>query len=165
MSGSIPRSWPVPIAASTFRCSSRARSRSTAFTAPARSATAWAASTTSIRRRSVTDWSKPLLEGGLGPGSASQNLIHILQLAAEAYGFKLSTPFEQFPRKTQNLILYGPENGEKKRGGFLGVFAYLRRNMEDSSSPRATAIGCWTTCRPQPVRLAAASACARRAWR
>ena len=94
----------------------------------------WAASTISIRRRSSTDWSKPLLDGALGPGSASQNLIHILQLAAEAYGFSLTTPFEQLPRKTQNLILYGPEQGEKKRGGFLGVFAYLRQAMEDSSS-------------------------------
>ena len=82
----------------------------------------------------VTDWSKPLLDGALGPGSASQNLIHMLQLAAEAYGFSLTTPFEQLPRKTQDLILYGPEKSEKKRGGFLGVFAYLRRNMEDSSS-------------------------------
>ena len=82
----------------------------------------------------ITDWSKPLLEGGLGPGSASQNLIRTLQLAAAAYGFDLSKPFEQLPRKTQNLILYGPEHGEKKRGGFLGVFAYLRQNMEDSAS-------------------------------
>ena len=82
----------------------------------------------------INDWSKPLLDGGLGPGSASQNLIRILQLAAQAYGFDLSTPFEQLPRKTQNLILYGPEQAEKKRGGFLGVFAYLRQGMEDSSS-------------------------------
>jgi excinuclease ABC subunit A len=82
----------------------------------------------------ISDWSKPLLDGALGPGSASQNLIRILQLAAEAYGFSLITPFEQLPRKTQNLILYGPEKGEKKKGGFLGVFAYLRQAMEDSSS-------------------------------
>ena len=82
----------------------------------------------------VTDWSKPLLDGALGPGSASQNLIHSLQLGAAAYGFDLAKPFEQLPRKTQNLILHGPEAGEKKRGGFLGVFAYLRQNMEDSSS-------------------------------
>ncbi|HME31166.1 MAG TPA: excinuclease ABC subunit UvrA, partial [Terriglobales bacterium] len=82
----------------------------------------------------ISDWSKPLLDGALGPGSASQNLIHMLQLAAEAYGFNLSTPFEQLPRKTQDLILYGPEGSEKKRGGFLGVFAYLRRSMEESSS-------------------------------
>src|SRR5271155_300213 len=82
----------------------------------------------------INDWSKPLLDGGLGPGSASQYLIRILQLAAQAYGFDLATPFEQLPRKTQNLILYGPEQSEKKRGGFLGVFAYLRQGMEDSSS-------------------------------
>jgi excinuclease ABC subunit A len=82
----------------------------------------------------ISDWSKPLLEGGLGPGSASQNLIHSLQLAAAAYGFDLSKPFEQLPRKTQNLILYGPEQGEKRRGGFLGVFAYLRQAMDDSAS-------------------------------
>ena len=82
----------------------------------------------------INDWSKPLLDGGLGPGSASQYLIRILQLAAQAYGFDLKTPFEQLPRKTQNLILYGPEQEEKKRGGFLGVFAYLRQGMEDSSS-------------------------------
>jgi excinuclease ABC subunit A len=82
----------------------------------------------------ITDWSKPLLEGALGPGSASQNLIHMLQLAAAAYGFDLATPFEQLPRKTQDLILYGPPRGEQRRGGFLGVFAYLRRNLEESSS-------------------------------
>jgi excinuclease ABC subunit A len=82
----------------------------------------------------INDWSKPLLEGGLGPGSASQYLIRLLQNAAQTYGFQLSTPFEQFPRKTQNLILYGPESNGKKRGGFLGIFAYLRQAMEESSS-------------------------------
>src|ERR1700756_3965065 len=33
----------------------------------------------------IVDWSKPLLDGGLGPGSASQNLIHQLQVVASAY--------------------------------------------------------------------------------
>ena len=82
----------------------------------------------------INDWSKPLLDGGLGPGSASQYMIRLLQNAAQTYGFDLSTPFEQLPRKTQNLILYGPDASEKKRGGFLGVFAYLRQAMEESSS-------------------------------
>ena len=43
----------------------------------------------SIRRKVITDWSKPLLDGGLGPGSASQNLIRQLQIAAAAHGFDL----------------------------------------------------------------------------
>ena len=47
----------------------------------------------------IADWSKPLLDGGLGPGSASQNLIHALQLAAAAHGIDLSTPFEKFPEQ------------------------------------------------------------------
>ena len=34
--------------------------------------------------RVITDWSKPLLDGGLGPGSASQNLIHQLHAEAQA---------------------------------------------------------------------------------
>jgi excinuclease ABC subunit A len=46
--------WRVRSAASTFPCWSRDHSPSTACTALARSATDWAASTTSIRRRSST---------------------------------------------------------------------------------------------------------------
>jgi len=47
----------------------------------------------------IVDWSKPLLDGGLGPGSGSHNLQHMLQIAAAAHGFELSTPFEKFPEK------------------------------------------------------------------
>jgi excinuclease ABC subunit A len=45
----------------------------------------------------IVDWSKPLLDGGLGPGAGSQNLQHMLQIAAAAHSFELSTPFETFP--------------------------------------------------------------------
>ncbi len=55
----------------------------------------------------ITDWSRPLFEGGLGPGATSANLKHTLELAAYAHGFDLATPFEDFPRRIQNLILYG----------------------------------------------------------
>src|SRR5437588_10665881 len=82
----------------------------------------------------IVDWSKPLLEGGLGPGSASGNLIHMLQIAAAAYGFDLSTPFEKLPRKTQNLILYGPSREERSRCGFRGVIPYLNQMLEESTS-------------------------------
>jgi len=82
----------------------------------------------------IVDWSKPLLEGGLGPGSASGNLINMLQIAAAAFGFDLATPFEKFPAKTQNLILYGPEAKDKNRCGFKGVIAYLRQVLDDTTS-------------------------------
>ena len=81
----------------------------------------------------IVDWSKPLLDGGLGPGSASQNLIHGLRLVAEAYGIDLSTPFEKFPEKIQNLLLYG-ENVRGGRTGFMGVIGHLRQNLEGTTS-------------------------------
>ena len=81
----------------------------------------------------IVDWSKPLLDGGLGPGSASQNLIHMLQIAASAHGIDLSTPFEKLPEKVQNLLLYG-EAGRSGKTGFVGILAYLKRAMEESSS-------------------------------
>ena len=81
----------------------------------------------------ITDWSKPLLDGGLGPGSASQNLIHQLQLVAAAYGFDLATPFEKFPERIQNLLLYG-EVSKGGKTGFSGILGYLKRALDDSSS-------------------------------
>ena len=89
----------------------------------------------------IVDWSKPLLDGGLGPGSASQNLIRSLHLVIQAYGFDLSTPFEKFPDKIQNLLLNGePPRGGQREGkregktGFLGILGYLRQNLESSTS-------------------------------
>jgi len=81
----------------------------------------------------IVDWSKPLLEGGLGPGSASQNLIHMLQIAATAHGLDLRTPFEKFPEKVQNLLLFG-ENGKSGKTGFRGILAYLKQVLEESTS-------------------------------
>jgi excinuclease ABC subunit A len=81
----------------------------------------------------IVDWSKPLLDGGLGPGSGSQNLQHMLQLAAAAHGFELNTPFEKFPEKTQNLLLYG-EAGKGGKTGFKGILGYLKQSLEESSS-------------------------------
>jgi excinuclease ABC subunit A len=45
----------------------------------------------------ITDWSKPLLDGGLGPGSASQYLLKLIHLAADRYKIDLKLPFEDLP--------------------------------------------------------------------
>jgi len=81
----------------------------------------------------IVDWSKPLLDGGLGPGSASQNLIHMLQIAATPHGLDLTTPFEKFPEKVQNLLLFG-EAGKAGKTGFRGILAYLKQALEESTS-------------------------------
>ena len=97
----------------------------------------------------IVDWSRPLFDGGLGPGSASAGLKRILDLAAFAHKFDLSTPFDKFPARVQNLILYGypPSNAKnaneepaakrsraEKGFRFPGVLKYLQSNFDDSNS-------------------------------
>ncbi|MFY9845361.1 MAG: excinuclease ABC subunit UvrA [Terriglobales bacterium] len=84
----------------------------------------------------IVDWSKPILDGGLGPGSSSQSLVRSIQLLVQAYGFDLSTPFEKFPDKIQNLLLYGePQRaGRQNKTGFLGILGHLKQNLEASTS-------------------------------
>src|ERR1700719_762202 len=66
----------------------------------------------------IVDWTRPLFEGGLGPGSGSVFLRRNLELGAMAHGFDLATPFEKFPREVQSLILYGnPPSNAKSNGG------------------------------------------------
>lgn len=82
----------------------------------------------------TNDWSKPLLEGALGPGSASQNLIRQIKIVAVAYGIDLSTPFEKLPDKIQNLFLYGEPEGRRGKTGFVGIFGYLKNALDESTS-------------------------------
>ena len=100
----------------------------------------------------VVDWTRPLFDGGLGPGSGSAILKRTLELAAYAYGFSLDTPFDKFPSKIQSLLLYGypPSkgrgNGEnaaeagrgrgksEKKFRFPGILTLLERNFEESNS-------------------------------
>ncbi|HEY6126723.1 MAG TPA: excinuclease ABC subunit UvrA [Candidatus Acidoferrum sp.] len=98
----------------------------------------------------ITDWTRPLFDGGLGPGSSSAILKRTLELAAYAHGFQLQTPFEKLPVKTQNLILYGypplgapgesnadsrkAKNKADKGFRFQGVLKFLERNFEESGS-------------------------------
>ncbi|HEY6351521.1 MAG TPA: excinuclease ABC subunit UvrA [Candidatus Angelobacter sp.] len=82
----------------------------------------------------VVDWSKPLLEGALGPGSGSTYLQRMVEIAAAAFKIDLSVPFEKLPAKTQSLLLYGPGDKEAPRTGFRGVLGFLKQNLEESTS-------------------------------
>jgi excinuclease ABC subunit A len=82
----------------------------------------------------ITDWSKPLLDGGLGPGSASQYLLKLIQLAADRYKIDLKVPFEDLPPKQQHILVYGPPKGEAPRTGFHGILAFLRDSVEEARS-------------------------------
>jgi excinuclease ABC subunit A len=99
----------------------------------------------------IVDWSRPLFEGGLGPGSSSSGLKRTLELAAYAHGFALETPFDKFPARIQNMILYGypPSNSRtskeetevaakkarsEKGFRFQGILKFLESNFEESGS-------------------------------
>src|SRR6202158_361533 len=64
----------------------------------------------------ITDWTRPLFDGGLGPGSGSAILERTFEVAAYAHGFHLDIAFEKLPAKVQNLILYGCPPSNAKRG-------------------------------------------------
>jgi excinuclease ABC subunit A len=82
----------------------------------------------------IGDWSKPLLDGALGPGSASQYLLKLIKLAADRYKIDLKKPFEQLPQKQQDLLLHGPPKAEAPRTGFHGILAYLRDTVDQAKS-------------------------------
>ncbi|MGI8992526.1 MAG: excinuclease ABC subunit UvrA [Bryobacteraceae bacterium] len=74
----------------------------------------------------IIDPSKPLLEGGLGPGAGSGPIHRKLTDAAKQFRIKLSTPFEKFTPKIKRVLLEGDEV-------FPGILQLLRRNFEEAS--------------------------------
>ena len=74
----------------------------------------------------IVDYSKPLLEGGLGPGASSGYMSHWLNEAARVLNIKLATPFDEFPKKTQKLLLEGTN-------GFPGILKILEQAFEEAS--------------------------------
>ncbi len=84
--------------------------------------------------KTITDWSKPLLDGAMGPGSGSQYLLRLIKLAAEKYKINLKQPFSALSKEHQDLLLYGPPKGEGGRTGFHGIFNYLRSNLDETKS-------------------------------
>jgi excinuclease ABC subunit A len=55
----------------------------------------------------ISDPSKPLLEGGLGPGGSSSYMLSALTGAGEALSIDLSIPFEDLPKKTRTALIHG----------------------------------------------------------
>jgi excinuclease ABC subunit A len=84
--------------------------------------------------KTITDWSKPLLDGAMGPGSASQYLLKLIKLAAEKYSINLKQPFSALTKAQQDLLLYGPPRNEVGRTGFHGIISWLRDTLEDTKS-------------------------------
>jgi len=84
--------------------------------------------------KTISDWSKPLLDGAMGPGSSSQYLLRLIKLAAEKYKINLKQPFSALPKDQQQMLLYGPPRNEVGRTGFHGILNWLRDTLEDTKS-------------------------------
>ena len=74
----------------------------------------------------IVDWSKPLLEGGLGRAPARSIWAASCISQRTEYKIDLRKPFEHLTEKQQKLLLYGPERGEGPRTGFHGILKWLR---------------------------------------
>ena len=73
----------------------------------------------------IVDRSKPLFDGGLGPGGSSWLMQHRLAELAKKQRINLSTPFDQFPAKTRQLLINGTEDTP-------GIFGILDEGYESS---------------------------------
>jgi excinuclease ABC subunit A len=74
----------------------------------------------------ICDPSKPLLEGGLGPGGSSAGMAERLGNFAARQNIDLSVPFEDLPKKTQNAFLNGAT-------GFPGILGTLQETFDNTS--------------------------------
>jgi excinuclease ABC subunit A len=74
----------------------------------------------------VADPSKPLFEGGLGPGGSSASVEHQVQLLAKKHRINLKTPFEKLSKKSRQILLEGA-------GGAPGIFGVLRELYDTST--------------------------------
>jgi excinuclease ABC subunit A len=78
----------------------------------------------------IVDWSKPLFDGGLGPGAGSASLQAMVKRAAEDKSIDLATPFEQLPEEQQKFLLYG-DLSKRTRSGFKGILAFHKHTLEE----------------------------------
>ena len=74
----------------------------------------------------IVDASKPLFEGGLGPGASSATMGVQVQLAATKAKIDWSKPFETLTAKHRKFLLEGGT-------GFIGILGILRETFESSS--------------------------------
>ncbi len=78
----------------------------------------------------IVDASKPLFEGGLGPGGSSSYFERALRHFAQASAIDLDQPFDELPRRAQNLLLHGTRTD----GRFPGLLRMLQQTYEEYSS-------------------------------
>src|SRR6202167_267089 len=75
----------------------------------------------------IVDPSRPLLDGGLGPGGSSSYMATAINSLAVKNKIKIALPFADLPLKAQNILLEGA-------GGQKGVLAVLESYILDPNA-------------------------------
>jgi excinuclease ABC subunit A len=75
----------------------------------------------------IIDPSRPLLDGGLGPGGSSSYMAHAITTLAAKHKITITKPFGDLPQKSQTILLEGA-NGQP------GVLGLLERYILDESA-------------------------------
>ncbi len=73
----------------------------------------------------IVDASKPLLDGGLGPGASSAQMNHLLREAASRLKVDLSVPFSELPKKARTALLDGSAE-------FPGILRILKEAFDEA---------------------------------
>ena len=76
--------------------------------------------------KAIVDPSKPLFDGGLGPGGSSWEVQQRLEALARKYRIDLKTPFEEIPQKQRAILLDGA-------GDMPGLLGTLDEALETAS--------------------------------
>src|SRR6266481_531545 len=75
----------------------------------------------------IVDPSKPLLDGGLGPGASSSFMNHSLTAGAAALKINIAKPFEDLPKRSRSLLLEGGN-------GFVGLVKILDETFAEAGA-------------------------------
>jgi len=75
----------------------------------------------------IVDPSKPLLDGGLGPGASSSYMNEQINEVADRARINLNKPFEELPKRSQTLLLEGSN-------GYPGIVKLLDEAFADASA-------------------------------
>jgi excinuclease ABC subunit A len=74
----------------------------------------------------IVDPSKPLLDGGLGPGASSSYMNEMVAEGAKRLRININKPFEDVPKRARQQLLEGDK-------GFPGVVKLLDESFQDAS--------------------------------
>ena len=85
----------------------------------------------------IVDWSKPLLDGALGPALGALYPQRMIEELATEQKVDLKIAFSELPQRVQDMALYGNipgKPGTKSSKKVTGLIPLLRENLESSTS-------------------------------